>query len=88
MTQRALNLNELPVLVTVCGDYRARNGRRVTVHSISPKQEGVTSFDVKGSVWKTEKAMGLNPAYDIWHISGRRLPLRESDLDLVARWSA
>lgn len=81
------SLNDLPTIINECGDYRTRNGRRVTIHEIKPAgPPGTTSFSAKGSVWKTTGRMGLNPHYDAWHTSGRLLPLRLSPWDIVEHW--
>lgn len=79
--------NDLPTIIDECGDYRTRDGRRVTIHAIKPATPGTTSFNAKGSIWKNPERIGLNPPYEIWHVSGRCLPLELSGRDIVGHWS-
>lgn len=77
--------NCLPTIIDAPGDYVARNGNRVTVHHIAPPCKGVTQFAAKGSIWRKPTAMGQNPPYSIWHISGRYYALGEHPLDIVKK---
>ncbi|MDO8416253.1 MAG: hypothetical protein Q7S87_08595 [Agitococcus sp.] len=80
-------LNELPIIIDAPGDYRTRNGRRISISTIAPTLTLSTSaFHAKGSVWKTETQLGINPEYGIWHISGRDKAVGESARDIVAKW--
>lgn len=84
-----IHLNDLPTIVTGPGDYKTRMGDRVTVYEVKPEREhekGCTSFRVKGSIWRTYRGKYCPRGYDIWHVSGRGFPLRESNKDIVGLW--
>jgi hypothetical protein len=82
-------LNELSILITEPGDYKIRNGKRVTIHGIKPTHTlATTAFTAQGSVWKKPTNMGLNPEYEIWHVSGRCFGHKESPRDILTKWSA
>ena len=82
-------LNALPAIVTEIGEYQTRAGDRVTVSEISPAGDsGCTSFRVKGSVWREYRGKYKPMGYAIWHISGRKYPLREARTDIVGRWES
>lgn len=81
-------LNELPTVITTPGDYRTRNGRRVTIHGIKPTTTlATTAFSADGSVWKTPTQMGINPQYSIWHVSGRHRTWEERGWDIIGKWA-
>ena len=87
MTDAYQLLNNLPTVIDAPGDYVTRSGRRVTIHEVKqPKSSDCTEFLAKGSIWKKTDRMGINPEYQIWHISGRCFPLRESKIDIVGKW--
>ena len=73
------------------GEYKTRNGRRVTIHNIVlPPQytSGCMCFPAKGSIWRRVTAMGLNPEYGIWRLDGRYRAVGDHPLDIVSRWPA
>lgn len=80
--------NELPVVIDVPGDYRLRNGSRVTIHEIAPTTTLATSAsNAKGSIWKKPEKMGINPEYFCWHISGKAtFGPGDSAKDVVSKW--
>ena len=88
-------LNSLPTLVTKPGWYITRGGDRVHVHEIKePPNMGVstgrggevldvTTFPVKGNIYKFKNEKWKNNSYHIWHVSGRSHILEESDRDII-----
>lgn len=70
------------------GTYRTRNGKKVTIHEIKYPphyEEGNTCFPAKGSVWKREKDMGINPPFGIWQINGDYTIFGPHGLDIVEK---
>ena len=80
--------NQLPVIIDSPGDYRTRNGRRVTIHEIKPTKAGhdCLEFCAKGSFWKSHEKMGINPEYGIWHVSGLSRGIGINQNDIVQKW--
>lgn len=79
-------LNNLPVIVTSPGTYGTRNGERVMVHNIKPAPSpDVTAFTVQGSIERMFMGKPRFRGYEIWHVSGRAYPLKESGRDIVAK---
>jgi hypothetical protein len=86
-------MNRRPLIITEPGDYRTRDGRRVTIHEIklcSPtppyQRHEVTAFEAKGSVWRVVRGVNQPRDYDIWHLSGHHVALGDDPLDIVGRW--
>lgn len=80
-------MNELPTVIDGPGEYRTRSGKRVTIHKVDPTMTlSTTAYNAKGSVWKTTRKVGLNPEYQIWHISGRCFSFKESGADIISKW--
>ena len=85
-------LNSLPTVIDGPGLYECRNGKLATIHELrDPPPEsgyvpncGMTTFPAKGSIW-TKKIGQINPPYQIWHVSGRAFPLKESEWDILRR---
>lgn len=79
-------LNNLPAIVTAPGIYVTRNGARVMVHNVkaSPAPD-VTAFTVKGSVERMFRGKPRFKGFNIWHISGRAYPLKESGRDIIGK---
>lgn len=75
----------LPIIITGPGDYRTRDGRRVTIHAV--KEPG--TFAAKGAIWKLFRGKETPRGYDIWHPNGRA-SLRTVGMkrDIVGRWIA
>ena len=78
---------DLPIVITQPGDYRTRDGRRVTIREVGPVSLDTTPFNAKGSVWKTFRNKVVPRGHDIWHLSGRAFPLAEHPRDIVAKWN-
>lgn len=89
-----LAINSLPLVITGPGDYKTRDGRRVTIRSIVPYaplpngnlRHEVTAFEAKGSLWKMYRGQPRPRTPDIWHLSGRNLPAGEQPRDIVGYW--
>jgi len=78
-----------PIVITGPGEYRCRNGKRVTIHEIKYPPNytaGCCAFSAKGSIWRKVIAMGLNPPYGIWRTTGQFRPDSEHPLDVVAKY--
>jgi hypothetical protein len=80
--------NQFPVIIDGPGDYRTRNGKRVTIHEVASKKAGddCMEFCAKGSFWKSPKNMGENPEYGIWHVSGLSRAVYVHQTDIVGKW--
>lgn len=84
-------LNGLPTIIDGPGEYRTRDGRRVTIHEVRKTSNlvefpGVTTFAAKGTLYTPLRTHGrTRETFDIWHVSGRRLPLDETSADVVRR---
>lgn len=79
--------NDLPVVIAGPGDYVSRDGRRITIHDVkSPPELGSTLFAASGSVWSEFRGAVRPRGYTTWHVSGRRLPLKDTASDIVGRW--
>lgn len=80
--------NQFPVIINSPGDYRTRNGKRVTIHEVAPKKAGddCMEFCAKGSFWRSHKNMGENPEYGIWHVSGLSRGIGVHGTDIVGKW--
>lgn len=80
-------LNSLPTVITGPGEYITRNGGRATIYAIKPFPDpAYIGFSAKGSVWRIFRGVFRPRGYDIWHVSGRGYPVKESGRDIVARW--
>lgn len=64
------------------GEYRTRNGSRVTVHEAN----GGGSFSVKGSVWKVFRGKFRPRGLNIWKPTGQRMAVGTHDLDIIGKW--
>jgi len=65
------------------GNYRTRDGRRVTVHAINPKP---VTFRVQGAIWKMFRGKVRPRGYTIWTTEGRHDVLRPKACDIVGPW--
>lgn len=81
-------LNDLPTIVDLPGDYVTRDGARVTIHEVKLRGDDhtTTEFLAKGSEWRMFRGKVRPHGFDIWHVSGRGFPLRESGRDIVGRY--
>ena len=90
-----LAINRLPLVITGPGDYKTRDGRRVTIRQIvmyaptpshnTPRHE-VTAFEAKGSLWRMFRGKEQPRQPEIWHLSGRNMPVNEHGRDIVEYW--
>lgn len=83
-------LNALPTVVTEPGEYATRDGRRVTIHEIRDTAfraefPDCTAFAAKGTL-HTLKGKRVVTDYNVWHVSGRNMPLEETSVDIVGPW--
>lgn len=74
-------LNDLPTIIDGPGEYLTRDGGRVTIHDV----DGKGTFSARGSKWKVYRGKWRPRLYGIWHTSGRYLPLREDENDIVSK---
>lgn len=81
-----IRLFDLPTLITQPGDYRTRDGRRVTIREVGEVSLDSTRFNATGSVWKMFRGKVRPRGYSGWHLSGRAFPLAEHPRDIVAAW--
>lgn len=87
--RRMYMLNDWPPVITSPGDYVTRDGRRVTIATVSPPSfygHATTRFTAKGHVWGMFRGKSRPVTSAIWHISGRRVVLHEHATDIVGRW--
>lgn len=75
----------LPVIVAEPGEYVTRDGRRVTVHAVQPKESPYT-FKVKGSLWRMYRGECRPRGSQAWHVSGRLDMVKEKAGDIVGRY--
>lgn len=68
--------------ITKPGEYRTRNGSRVTVHEAN----GGGYFSVKGSVWKVFRGKFRPRGHNIWKSTGQCMAVGVHDLDVVGEW--
>lgn len=83
------HLNTLPVIITGPGDYRTRDGRRVSIWTVSawvPLDDSTTRFRAKGAVWRMDRDKLRPRGYHGWHVSGRALTSTEVTMDIVGPW--
>ena len=75
-------LNNLPTIIDAPGRYLMRNGEVAEVHEVSNNPDPLTTaFCAKGVSMVADR-----PArYEIWHVSGRRGVVGESQLDIVSK---
>lgn len=75
-------LNNLPTIIDAPGKYLMRNGEVAEVHEVSNNPDPLTTaFCAKGTV-KVERKRAR---YEIWHISGRRGVVGESQRDIISK---
>jgi hypothetical protein len=84
MTDRT-HLNDLPTIIDGPGEYATRSGGRATVREIKASEPDTTAFAAKGSLWRMFRGALRPRGLEIWHVSGRVLPLEESGRDIVGR---
>lgn len=79
--------NRLPRIVTKPGDYRTRDGRRVTIHEVAPDPDPtVTRFAAKGAIWKVFRGKERPRGLKGWHVCGRGDAFAEKGSDIVGPW--
>ena len=75
-------LNNLPTIIDAPGKYLMRSGLVAEVHEVSNNPDPLTTaFCAKGTVKVKRKCA----RYEIWHISGHRLVLGESQSDIISK---
>ena len=79
------SVNDMPHVITGPGDYITRDGKRVTIHSVQPKESPYT-FKAKGSTWKMFRGKMRPRGFEVWHTSGRLDMVKEKSGDIVATW--
>jgi len=75
----------LPVVVSEPGEYVTRDGRRVTVHDVQPKESPYT-FKVKGQLWRMFRGRCAPRGLQVWHVSGRLDMVIEKPGDIIGRF--
>lgn len=74
-------------MIDSLGNYITRDGRKVTVHTITESKPDCTSFNVKGQVWREFRGK-LSPRwYEIWQSNGKFRAIGDSNLDIIAKSS-
>lgn len=76
-------LDTLPTIITGPGDYVTRSGQRVTIREVT----GPATFAAKGALWSEFRGKMTPRGHDLWHVSGRYMPLTENKKDVVGPWS-
>lgn len=90
--RRTLQLDSSPFyeprIIDGPGEYKLRNGRRVTIHELKLPPgytPGNMCFPAKGSVW-LKKTWTPNPPFCIWRLDGRCRATGDHPWDVVGRW--
>lgn len=76
-------LRELETVVDGTGDYVTRDGRRVTVYTISSGNE---TFTVKGAIHRENRGRYQAKDRMTWHKSGRCYPVLPSPDDIIVKY--
>jgi hypothetical protein len=84
--QHTTPLNDLPTVIDGPGEYVTRSGARATIREIGAQAPDATSFAAKGSLWRTFRGKPRPRGLEIWHVSGRSMPLDETRNDIVGRF--
>lgn len=63
-------VNGLPVIISGPGEYRTRNGGRVTIDTVQDDSSPYT-FRAKGRPWRLFRGKMCPRGYNVWHVSGR-----------------
>lgn len=74
--------DKMPVVIDGPGEYVTRDGRRVTIYNI----DGKGLFSARGSIWKMFRGKVRPRTFEIWHVSGRNMPLHEKPRDIVGKF--
>ena len=69
-------------MITETGDYLTRDGTKVTIHEI---RLGTSTFEAKGSVWKTFRGKLRPRGFNIWKTDGQHKAVGVHRLDIVER---
>ena len=67
-------------MINTTGDYRTRDGSKVTITEI---RLGTSTFEAKGQVWKMFRGKLVPRGYDIWKVDGNHNAIGEHRLDIV-----
>ncbi|MBG24182.1 MAG: hypothetical protein CMF22_12105 [Idiomarinaceae bacterium] len=76
-------LRELVTIVDATGEYLTRDGRRVTVYTVSKSKE---TFTVKGAIHRECRGTYQAKERMTWHKSGRCYPVLPSPDDIIAKY--
>lgn len=79
------SLDKLLTVIDGPGLYRTRDGRQVVIHSVQPRSTGYT-FRAKGSIFKMFRGKVVPRGHQVWHVSGRLLPVKISHSDILGKW--
>jgi hypothetical protein len=71
----------LPPIITGPGDYRTRDGRRVTIHEVAKGKTHAAT----GAIWTLFRGKLRPRGYRGWELSGRSM-LHERPSDIVGPW--
>lgn len=77
--------DSMPDIITATGDYITRDGRRVTIHEVQPKESPYT-FKAKGSIWRLFRGQQRPRGLQVWHKSGRLDMVTEKPGDVIGIW--
>lgn len=76
------NISILPTIIDEVGDYVTRDGGKVTIDKIKDKS---TSDDATGYLWQEFRGKFVPRRFGIWHVSGRKYSLAESQNDIIGK---
>lgn len=76
---------DLPVIISAPGDYRTRDGGRVTIYSVQPVTAPYT-FKAKGCAWQLFRGKQRPARSNVWHVSGRLDMVYQKPGDIVGPW--
>lgn len=77
-----MQLSELPTVIDGPGVYKTRSGLKAVIHEI----KGPGTFSAKGNWFKADiKRRNYPGEFNIWHVSGRFMPLAEHSLDIIEK---
>lgn len=73
-------LTKMPVVIIGPGRYETRNGHSVAIHEI----HGPGTFAAKGTIRLPGKQRE-RLEFNIWHVSGRFMPIGEHQWDVIRK---
>lgn len=81
--QAFVPLAELQTVIDQAGDYVTRDGRKVTIFTVSTGSE---TFAAKGAIHREYRGKMVAKDRNIWHVSGRCYPVLPSPDDIVGKF--